>query len=103
MSSECAALRQNVLAGTQSRRPATPLADIAERPVTRSSRLVVLAGQPGGQPVDRDVEVGMLVDEGLKLGSQPAQRHVLLPSSFVKLLDAPVSEVHHAPPHVLTN
>jgi len=37
----------------------------------------------------------MQVNEGLEPGGQPAQRHLLLAPPLAKLLNAPVSEVHH--------
>src|SRR3954447_20656684 len=52
------------------------------------------AGQPGGQPLDRHLEVGELVDEGLELVGQPGEGHLLLAPPAGQLLQSPVGEVH---------
>src|SRR3712207_728003 len=52
------------------------------------------AGQPGGQPLDRHLELRVRVDEGLQLVGQPGERDLLLAPPAGQLLDAAVSEVH---------
>jgi hypothetical protein len=52
----------------------------ARRRLRRSRQviLVVCAGQPRGQPVDRDVELGMEVDERLQSRCPPGERHLVV-------------------------
>src|SRR3712207_9467162 len=52
------------------------------------------AGQPGGQPLDGHLELGVLVDERLHLVGQPGEGHLLLAPPVGQLLQAPVREVH---------
>src|SRR3954452_9961686 len=56
--------------------------------------ILVAAGQPGGEPLDRRLELRMEVDEGAQLLAQPFQRHGLLAAPVDEFLDAPVGEVH---------
>jgi len=65
--------------------------------VTHGSQLKVSSSarvQPGGQPDDRDVELGTQAGEVLQPGGEPAYRHLVLTTPLAELLDAPVSEVH---------
>src|SRR5690348_490520 len=56
--------------------------------------VLVVAGQPRGEPLDRGLELGVEVDEGAQLLAQPLQRHGLLAAPVDELLDATIGEVH---------
>src|SRR5215218_7756341 len=77
-----------------------PACALVSGPRRRRSGSVVLdvvgaaAGQPGGQPLDGHLEVGVLVHEGLELVGQPGEGHLLLAPPVGQLLQAPVGEVH---------
>src|SRR4051812_4539420 len=61
--------------------------------------VVVQAGEPGGQPLDGDLELGIEVDELLQARGNPGEGHLLAAATLLELLDAPVREVHavHCP------
>src|SRR5829696_9140334 len=77
-----------------------PACALVSGPRRRRSGSVVLdvvgaaAGQPGGQPLDGHLEVGVLVHEGLELVGQPGEGHLLLAPPRRQLLQPPVGEVH---------
>ena len=55
---------------------------------------VVAAGQPGGQPLDGDLELRVDVDERLQLVGEPRQGDLLVAPALLELLDAAIGEVH---------
>jgi hypothetical protein len=59
-----------------------------------SLRVVVEAGQPGGKPLDRHLELGVRVDEVCEPCSEPREGHRLLAAPGVELLDPAIGEVH---------
>ena len=59
---------------------------------------VVEAGQPGGQPLDGDLEVGVEVDELLEPVGEPGEADLLVAAAVQELLDAAVGEVHVSQP-----
>src|SRR5206468_459730 len=63
------------------------------------SLVVVQTGQPGGQPLDGNLELGIEVDELLQPGGDPGEGHLLVAATLLEFLDAPVREVHavHSP------
>ena len=56
--------------------------------------LLVEAGEPSREPLHRSLELRMEVDEGAQLISQPGESDLFVPPTFLKLLDAPIGEVH---------
>src|SRR3954452_23752051 len=54
------------------------------------------AGPPGGPPLDRHLELRVLVDEGLELVGQPGEGDPLLAPPVGQLLQASIGEVHGA-------
>ncbi len=60
--------------------------------------VVLVAGQPGSQPLDRRLELGIEVDEGLQATGQPFQADVLLAAPSDEFLDPAIGEVHRASP-----
>src|SRR5207302_8428571 len=56
--------------------------------------LRVEPGQPGRQPLDRDLELGIEVDELAQPLGEPGQRDLLLAAPVLELFDAAVGEVH---------
>src|SRR5690606_40247305 len=50
--------------------------------------LVVQPGQPGGQALHRDLEVGVQVDEGPQLLREPLEGDFLLAAPLLQFLDA---------------
>src|SRR6185312_15880876 len=66
-----------------------------QSPRSSSSVLfVVEPRQPGGQPLDRDLELGVEVHERPQVVGQPLEGDLLLTPAGGQLLDAPVREVH---------
>jgi hypothetical protein len=59
-----------------------------------SLRVFVVAGQPGGKPVDRGLELGVGVDEGLQPIAEPLDTDLLVAAPADEFLDAAVGEVH---------
>jgi uncharacterized membrane protein YczE len=59
-----------------------------------SLRVFVVAGQPGGKPVDRGLELGVGVDEGLQPVAEPLDADLLGAAPADEFLDAAVGEVH---------
>src|SRR5680860_1524123 len=59
-----------------------------------AASLVVLPGQPRGEPFHRRLELGVEVDERAKPLGEPGQAHLVLAAAGLELLDAPVGEVH---------
>ena len=55
---------------------------------------VVQARQPGGQTLNRNLELGIEVDELTQPISQPGQRDVLVTAPGGKFLDASIGEIH---------
>ena len=55
---------------------------------------VVEAGQPGGEPLDRRLELRVGVDEGLQLLGEPRQGDVLVTPASLELFYASIGEVH---------
>ena len=53
---------------------------------------IVGAGQPGGEPLDGGLELGVGVGEGLELLGDPGQRDLLVAPALLELLDAAVGE-----------
>src|SRR5258708_37229131 len=53
-------------------------------------------GQPRGEPIDRRLVLGVLVDEIGQLLGQPAERDILSTAPRGEFLDAAVGEVHGA-------
>src|SRR6476646_6959908 len=65
------------------------------RTVTRwPSVLIVEAGQPGGQPLDSGLELGVFVDELLQAPREPLDAQLLVAAPLDEFLDAAVGEVH---------
>jgi uncharacterized membrane protein YczE len=58
--------------------------------------VVVVAGEPGGEAVDRDLEIGVGVDEDLEPVAEPLDADLLRPAPGDELLDPAVGEVHQA-------
>ena len=56
--------------------------------------VVAEACEPGGEPFDRNLEIGVQVDELLHAISEPVEGDFFLASSVLQLLDAAVCEVH---------
>ena len=56
--------------------------------------LVVRAGEPGSQAVDRDFEVRMSVDEHLQSIGEPGEADLLASPALRQLLYSPVGEIH---------
>src|SRR6185437_15964034 len=56
--------------------------------------LVVEPGQPGSQPLDRGLELGIEIDELAQQLGDPGERDPLLAAPFIELFDAAVGEVH---------
>ena len=56
--------------------------------------IVVEAGEPGRQPLDRRLELRVQVDERAQLVRQPGDRHLVLASTCEQLLDPAIGEVH---------
>src|SRR5205823_13906372 len=56
--------------------------------------LVVEAGEPGGEALDRRLELRVQVDEVAQPLGQPLQAHRLLAAPLRQLLDTAVGEVH---------
>jgi hypothetical protein len=56
--------------------------------------LVVEAGEPGGDALDRHLELGVLIDELLEPLGEPSEGHLLLTPSLSELLETAVGEVH---------
>jgi uncharacterized membrane protein YczE len=78
-----------------------PLAQIflrlfASAPEGSDVVLVVGASQPRGEAFDRDLELGMGIDEGLQPVGEPRDAHLLLASPLGQFLDTAVGEVHRA-------
>jgi hypothetical protein len=59
-----------------------------------SLRVFVVAGQPGGKPVDRGLELRVGVDEGLQPVAEPLDADLLGAAPADEFLDAAVGEVH---------
>jgi uncharacterized membrane protein YczE len=59
-----------------------------------SLRVFVVAGEPGGKPVDRRLELGVRVDEGLQPVAEPLDADLLVAAPADELLDAAIGEVH---------
>jgi len=57
-------------------------------------RVFVVPGQPGGQPVDGGLELGVGVDEGLQPVAEPLDADLLVAAPADEFLDAAVGEVH---------
>ena len=55
---------------------------------------VVVAGQPGGEALDRGLELGVEVDEGLQAVAEPAHADLLVAAAGHQLLDPAIGEVH---------
>ena len=58
----------------------------------------VVAGEPGGEPVDGGLELGVGVDEGLQPVPEPLEADLLLAAPRDELLDPTVGEVHQPCP-----
>jgi hypothetical protein len=56
--------------------------------------IVVEAGQPRREPLDRHLEVRVQVDKEPQLLGQPPQGDLLLAAPLREFLDAPIGEVH---------
>ena len=61
---------------------------------TEGSVVVVEPGEPAGQPVGGDLELGVQVDELADPLRQPGQADLLLTAPLRELVDAPVGAVH---------
>ena len=79
------------------RGPHGPLPAEPPRTTTRPGLVVVVAGQPAGQPLDRHLELRVQVDERHQLPSQPLQGDLLVTATPDELLDAPIGVVHAGP------
>src|SRR6185369_17194564 len=56
--------------------------------------VVIEAGQPGGEPLDRRLELGIVVEEVAQPLSQPGQADRLVAATVSQLLDTAIGEVH---------
>lgn len=61
------------------------------------SVVVVGAGQPGRQPVDRDLEIRVQVHEDPEAFGQPLEADLLLAAALDEFLDSAIGEVHVRP------
>src|SRR5690606_36489183 len=59
--------------------------------------VLIVAGQPGGQPVDGGLELRVQVGEGPQLLGEPRQADLLLAAALLQLLDSAIGEVHRRP------
>src|SRR3954454_4710547 len=57
---------------------------------------VVESSEPGGQALDRDLELGIEVDELPKSLGDPGQAQVLCAATRLQLFDSAVGEVHRS-------
>jgi uncharacterized membrane protein YczE len=57
-------------------------------------RVFVVAGKPGGKPIDGGLELGVGVDEGLQPVAEPLDADLLVAAPADEFLDAAVGEVH---------
>src|SRR3954471_3179580 len=55
---------------------------------------IVQASEPGGEPLDRGLELRVGVGELLQPVTQPGQRDLLVTPALLELLDPAVGEVH---------
>ena len=67
---------------------------VVYRAHTGSVLIIVESGEPGGQALDRCLEVGVQVNEGAKLLGQPFKSDLLLASARCQLLNAAIGEIH---------
>ncbi len=56
--------------------------------------LVVQPGEPGGEPLDRDLELRIEVDEGPELLGEPRQGDLVVTPTRLEFLDASIGEIH---------
>ena len=56
--------------------------------------VVAEAREPGGEPFDRNLEIGVQVDELLHAISEPVEGDFFVASSALQFLDTAVREVH---------
>ena len=61
---------------------------------SRSVLGIVEAGEPGGEPLQRDFELGIEVDELAHALREPIQGDFLLAPAALEFLDSPVGEIH---------
>ena len=56
--------------------------------------VVAEAREPGGEPFDRNLEIGVQVDEFLHAISEPVEGHFFVASSALQFFDTAVREIH---------
>ena len=61
--------------------------------------VLVVAGQPAGQPVHGVLELGVQVDEGHELSGQPLEADLLVAAASGQLLDPTIRVVHGTYPN----
>ena len=61
---------------------------------TRLLAYLVEAGEPSRETLHGSLKLGMEVDEGAQLISQPGEGDLIFPSTSLELLDTPIGEVH---------
>jgi hypothetical protein len=59
--------------------------------------LIVEAREPSGEALHGSLKLGMEIDKGAQLISEPSERHFIFAAARLQLLDTPIGEVHTVP------